>query len=255
MPRKSRIYSNSKIYHIIFKGIDNQEIFYDDKDRRYFLNQLLKVKKIFEYDIYAYCLMVNHVHIVMRVEDESLSKVVKNFIIRYVAYFNRKYERSGPLVQDRFKSKNVENLKYFLEVCRYVHKNPENAGIAKTSEYQWSSYQEYIGNQRIINKSVLLHYFNNDIDNFIKYSNKVNNIADILELSEYEILGKLKDEEVINIIIKQFNLQSREDVAMFFKSKSIKEKKECIKELKKISGTNITQLSRITRLNRNLLKK
>ena len=190
----------------------------------------------------------------MRVEDENLSKAVKSFIVRYVAYFNKKYERTGPLVQDRFKSKNVENLKYFLEVCRYVHKNPENAGIAKTSEYQWSSYQEYIGNQRIINKSVLLHYFNNDIDNFIKYSNKVNNIADILELSEYEILGKLKDEEVINIIIKQFNLQSREDVAMFFKSKSINEKKECVKELKKISGTNITQLSRITRLNRSLFK-
>lgn len=254
MSRRLRTYSNSKIYHIIFKGIDNQEIFYDDKDRKYFLNQLKQVKKLFEYDIYAYCLMGNHVHIVIRVEKEELSKVVKNFIIRYVAYFNRKYERKGPLVQDRFKSKNVENLNYFLKVCRYVHRNPENAGMEKTSDYKWSSYKEYIGTPYLINKSVLLHYFNDDINDFIKYTNKVNDISDILDVSEYEILGRLNDSEVMEIIMKQFKLNSEEEVAIFFKNKSIEEKKKCIEELKKIKGTNITQLSRITRLSRNLFK-
>ena len=254
MARKSRKYSKSKIYHIIFKGIDNQEIFYDDNDRKYFLKQIIETKTITEYDIYAYCLMGNHVHFVIKIEDEYLSKVVKSILIRYVFYFNKKYDRVGPLVQDRFKSKNVENLKYFLEVCRYIHRNPEMARIAETSEYKWSSYQEYIGKQTIINKSVLLHYFNNDIKSFIKYTNKIYEIEDTIKFSEYEMLGKLKDEELKKFIIKKYNILSEDNIVSFFNKKTINEKRKYAGELKKISGTNITQLSRITRLSRGLFK-
>ena len=136
MARGLRIFSNSKVYHIILKGIDNQNIFYDDQDRRVFLKDLLITKKDYDYKIYSYCLMSNHVHMVIRIEKEFLSKAMQSLMVRYVHYFNTKYKRVGALVQDRFKSKNIENEKYFLDVCRYVHRNPENAGISKTEEYE-----------------------------------------------------------------------------------------------------------------------
>ena len=90
--------------------------------------------------------MDNHIHLVIRIEDEFLSKAMQSLSIRYSQYFNYKYERTGPFFQNRFKSKNVENLKYFLEVCRYIHRNPEKAKMSKTEDYDWSSYKEYIGN-------------------------------------------------------------------------------------------------------------
>ena len=170
MPRPLRIYSYSKIYHIILKGIDSQDIFYSDQDRNFFLKQLSITKQEYNNQIYAYCLMANHVHLVFKAEDEILSKSIQKISISYAQYFNKKYKKTGSLFQDRFKSKRVEDKDYFLEVCRYVHRNPENAGISKTKDYKWSSYKEYIGKEKIIDKNVLLHYFNNNIDEFQRYT-------------------------------------------------------------------------------------
>ena len=151
---KFRKMGNSKIYHIMIKGIDGQNIFYDDKDRRNFLRKFLENKKEFNYAVYSYCLMTNHVHMVIKCKDEFLSKSMQSLMIRYVRYFNKKYQRTGSLVQSRFKSKCIENQKYFLEVCRYIHRNPEKAGIERTDKYVWSSYQEYINEAKISKKEI-----------------------------------------------------------------------------------------------------
>ena len=113
MPRPVRIYSNSNIYHIILKGIDNQNIFYDNQDRNFFLEQVSITKKEYNYQVYAYCLMDNHVHMVMKIHRDFLSKSIQSLMVRYVHHFNKKYDRVGPLLQNRFKSKNVEDLRYF----------------------------------------------------------------------------------------------------------------------------------------------
>ena len=193
MPRQTRKYSYSETYHIIIKGIDDQDIFYDDKDRQFFLKRILKTKKLFDYDIYAYCLMSNHVHMVIKIQNDFLSKAIQSLTLSYAQYFNKKYKRKGPLVQNRFKSKNVENQKYFLEVCRYVHRNPEKAYIAKTEDYEWSSYKEYIGKERLINKKILLHYYNDDLNEFIKYTKNISDIEELNTFAEYEIIERLTD--------------------------------------------------------------
>ena len=97
----------------------------------------------------------------MRVHNDFLSKTIQSLLVRFVHYFNNKYERVGTFVQNRFKSKAVENKEYFIDVCRYVHRNPEKAGICKTEEYEWSSYKEYIKQRKIVDKDILLYYFNN----------------------------------------------------------------------------------------------
>ena len=255
MPRERRIKSNSKIYHTIIKGIDSQDTFYDEQDRKYFLKQIMKVKKEFQNEIYSYCLMTNHIHMVIKCEEKNLSKSMQSLQIRYVHYFNKKYERTGNLFQNRFKSKCVENQKYFLDVCRYVHRNPEKAGMAKNEKYRWSSYQEYLGEEKIINKKLLLHYYNNNINEFIKdtikLDDKVNEDAE--NYAEYEIVGRLSDEELRKIIMERFNIYDVNNFTKFFRNKGKEEVKQNIREIKNIKGTCKTQVSRVTGINRKMV--
>ena len=110
MPRLPREYSYSKVYHIIIKGIDDGDIFYDNEDKQVFKEKMKLTKEKFKYKIYAYCLMNNHVHLVIEVANDTLSKAMQGLSVRYVHYFNRKYNRKGPLIQERFKSKKVEDM-------------------------------------------------------------------------------------------------------------------------------------------------
>lgn len=255
LTRIPRYYSPSKVYHIILKGIDNQNIFYDDLDRNIFLKHLLKTKKDFNLNLYAFCLMDNHVHIVLKSEKVFLSKSMQSLTIRYVQYFNKKYKRTGTLVQSRFRSKSIEDQRYFLEVCRYVHRNPENAGIARTEDYQWSSYQEYLGKSKIIDKSVLLHYFDNNVADFVNFTIKNNSYEYLNELAEYELISKLTDRQVEDIIAKFFHIHNINQIPYFFKNQDKVLFNESILKLKMIKGTNKTQLARIIRVHRSIIEK
>ena len=253
MPRNKRLIGLSNVYHIITRGIDKQDIFYDDKDRSFFLKQLLEVKKKFNLEIYAYCLMYNHVHLVIRSQNNLVSKSIQSLGIRYSQYFNRKYNRSGPLFEERFKSKCVENKKYFLDVCRYVHRNPETAGFCSIENYLWSSYNEYLNKEKIIDKKILLHYFDNDLNKFINFT--VNQKRDLYEETkeslEYEFISKLTDEDLSKIIIKRLKLKSIMDLTHFNK----KERIYALRDLKNIPGTNKTQLARVTRISRFIIER
>lgn len=255
MPRKCRNYAMSKIYHIIIKGIDEQNIFYDDRDRRIFLEYLSITKKDYNYNIFSYCLMDNHIHMVIKSEKEFLSNAMKSLMIRYVQYFNKKYKRTGNLFQNRFKSKNVENQRYFLEVCRYVHRNPENVGIARTQDYEWSSYKEYIGKEKLIDKNILMHYFDNDINNFVEYTKQLRPDENLNDFAEYEIIEKLKDNDVEKIIGKIFDIEEISEIPYFFKDLAEDKLQKAIRKLKLIKGSNKTQIARIVRINRHIIEK
>ena len=255
MSRKIRTFAYSQIYHIILKGIDSHDIFYDNQDKYFFLKQILITQQTFNYIVYSYCLMSNHVHLVIKCKDELLSKAIQSLTIRYVSYFNKKYERTGHLFQGRFKSKAVENQKYFLELCRYIHRNPEKAGITLTQNYEWSSYKEYLGEAKIIDKHVLLHYFINNLNDFVYYTIGTVDIDDIEDFVEYEIINKLTDAQLASIIMKKFDLANVGQINLFFKTRDKILLKEDLKKISSINGTNITQIARVIRINRNLINK
>ena len=255
MSIQPRTFAYSQIYHVILKGIDGHDIFYDNNDKDFFLKQILTTKQSFNYIVYSYCLMSNHVHLVIKCKNELLSKAIQSLQIRYVSYFNKKYERTGHLFQGRFKSKAVETQKYFLELCRYVHRNPEKAGIELTQKYEWSSYKEYIGKAKIIDKNVLLNYFNNNLNDFIYYTIGMTDVDDIEDFVEYEIINKFTDAQLASIIMKKFNLSSIGQINLFFKNREPDFLKEDLKKITSINGTNITQIARVIRINRNLIQK
>ena len=251
MPRRPRDFSKTDIYHVILRGNDKCDIFYEDQDRYVFLDRVEETKKKFNYEIYTYCLMDNHVHMVIRVKDNFLSKSMQSLEVRYSSYFNKKFNRTGHLFQNRFFSKKVENLNYFLTVCKYIHRNPEKANMEKTENYKWSSYQEYVGKEKIIDKSVLLYYFGDNMEEFEKFTLINDDKEQIYYYSDFELITKLSEEELIDIIVQKFDLKNASDVSLLEKEKM----KEILKQLKNLQGTSLSQISRVTRITPYYIKK
>jgi REP element-mobilizing transposase RayT len=129
----------------MLRGINRQNIFECDEDHVRFLEAVAAVKEISDFELFGYCLMGNHVHLLLKTGQEPLGIIFKRIGVRYVSWFNRKYVRSGHLFQGRFKSEPVEDSRYLLAVLRYIHNNPVKAGLCRrVDEYRWSSCRDYI---------------------------------------------------------------------------------------------------------------
>ena len=127
------------------EGINHQSIFEDDEDYEKFIETLRSSKALSEYGIYAYCLMRNHFHLLLKVGKDDLEMVVKRIAGSYVYWYNLKYRRCGHLFQDRYKSEAVEDDPYLLTVIQYIHQNPIKAGLCNcVSEHKYSSFGEYV---------------------------------------------------------------------------------------------------------------
>ena len=145
MPRNARQLSKTGIYHIMLRGNERRDIFLEDADKLTFIDFLYAKKSDEGCLLYAYCLMDNHVHLVVKEGCNGIATLMKRIGTSYVKYFNQKYQRVGHLFQDRYKSETIESDSYCLTVIRYVHQNPEKAGIDRSEAYKWSSYQAYLG--------------------------------------------------------------------------------------------------------------
>ena len=157
MPRKARPESRTGYSHIIFRGVNRLNIFLDDEDRRIMLEAMGRFAPEAGVDIAAYCLMSNHVHLLLRVPEEGAAAMfVKKIASSYVFHFNHKYGRIGHLFQERFKSEAVDDERYLLTVFRYILRNPEKAGICPTQDFPWSSFRELAGEAGICQMQPLL---------------------------------------------------------------------------------------------------
>ncbi|MBQ9385835.1 MAG: transposase [Bacteroidaceae bacterium] len=153
MARKARESSPTGIYHVMLRGVNRQDIFECEKDYLKFLYLMQRVA--FPVDekgrpmppnliIYAYCLMPNHVHLLVKEHNVKISDAIKSISVSYAFYFNVKYEHLGHLFQDRFRSEVVNDMDYFVTLIRYIHQNPvAGAMVNHVRDYPWSSWCEY----------------------------------------------------------------------------------------------------------------
>ena len=244
MPRASRKKSSTNVYHVILRGNNKQDIFFDEKDYKKFLKEIKNTKEKYGYELYAYCLMTNHVHLVIYDRKENLSKIIQSLGVAYSAYFSKKYEKVGHLFQNRFLSKPVETSEYLMQVCRYVHKNPVKAGISTVDNYKWSSYKEYINDkEELVSKKMLLSLFGNSkreaIDNLKGFHN--DNGENINDEYEYEIITKFTDEEAKIKIMEVLKLENLDEINNF----SVKLRNEKIRKLEDIKGISKAQVARV----------
>ncbi|MDQ6990912.1 MAG: transposase [Mariprofundaceae bacterium] len=167
MARKPRIHINGGYYHVMLRGNGGTDIFSNDADRYHFFMLLQEGTDRFEHRIHAFCLMDNHVHLVIQVGNISLSRIMQNLSFRYTRWFNKHQNRIGHLFQGRFKALLIDEESYLLELVRYTHLNPVRAGMLnKPSAYLWSSHLAYTGEQELpwLTSDVVLSRFSSRLD-------------------------------------------------------------------------------------------
>jgi len=144
MGRAWRIEFEGALYHVMSRGNEGNDIFIEDKDREVFLKALGEICERFEIDIFAYVLMDNHYHLLIRTGRANLSKAMQWLGVTYTRRFNDRHARSGHLFQGRFKSILVQNDAYLMQLSCYIHRNPLRAKLVdRLARYRWSSYPIY----------------------------------------------------------------------------------------------------------------
>lgn len=241
MARRARRISSTKIYHIVFRGLNKQDIFYDETDYRKLLVKLIELKKELDFKVYAYCLMTNHVHLLIKEKEYGdISIIMKRLLISYVQYFNKRYERIGKLTNGRYLSREVKDDAYILNLIRYIHQNPVKIGLS--INYKWSSYNEYV---ECRDKLVDTEFFYDMMtkENFIWFNN-------ILETRDFEPSNRIvmTDDEIKEEIFQKYKFNPEEV--------SFMEKNERNKILKLLRECySIAQVSRITGISYNIVAK
>ncbi|MFE4520872.1 transposase [Cytobacillus firmus] len=252
MPRVSRKKSSSGIYHIMLRGINRQTIFEEKEDRLKFLEVLSKYKNKGNFHLYGYCLMDNHIHLLVKEsEEESISTSIKRISSSYVYWYNLKYERCGHLFQERFKSEIIDSQAVFLKVLRYIHQNPLKAGLTKdVLRSQWTSIREYIQKEEMVDTAMALNLFSLDrrtaMKRFIEHSRQRNDdrcldLNNKKRLSDAEIMEQIRKIGLENTSVLQQMEKGDRDI---FLSK-----------LKELDGVSLRQLSRITGISKSVIHR
>jgi REP element-mobilizing transposase RayT len=131
MPRKARIDAPGALHHIIVRGINRRKIFFDDADRDAFLDRLVDILSDSKTPCFAWVLMTNHIHLLLRTGTAPIATVMRRLLTGYAVSFNWRHRRHGHLFQNRYKSILCQEDPYLLELVRYIHLNPLRAGIVK----------------------------------------------------------------------------------------------------------------------------
>ena len=262
MPRQPRKSSGTGIYHVMMRCINHQTIFEDEEDNYQFINTLDRMRVRYDDEgnpsgsnctYYAYCLMGNHFHLLIREREESVGETIKRIASSYVYYYNRKYGRDGHLFKERFKSEPVNDMAYFTVLLRYIHQNPVKAGIVENvKDYEFSSWGEYDGTvepvfqicdtQTVLNRipyKELEEWVNDPLDDDVQ----------CLEI-EKKVFSKPSDDQVWLMIKEQTGATS----STTFQQLADEIKRSILKQLKD-SGASHRQLERLTGVGRGLIQK
>ena len=152
MPRQPRLDAPGLLQHVMARGIERKEIFKDDQDRQSFLERLAVILEETQTQCYAWALIPNHFHLLLRTSLTPLSKVMRRLMTGYAVTFNKRHKRSGHLFQNRYKSIVCEEDPYLLELIRYIHLYPLRTGLIKDlkelDKYPWTGHSAILGKRK-----------------------------------------------------------------------------------------------------------
>lgn len=207
MPRFSRKSIGTSFLHVMTQGINKSYIFEKTEDIKFYIKIMYELKKEYNLNIIAYCIMNNHVHILVEVDNiSSLSKYMQRLNTRYGKYYNKKYNRVGFVFRNRFRSEGIYNENHLLNCIKYIYENPVKAGICKhASEYPYSNYKE-------TNTEISDNYFFIDTDEEQeqnrKYEIKKFLLKNNIELDDLK-KDMQKSKEIIQILKNTYNMSFR----------------------------------------------
>ena len=141
MPRPLRPIADGLVYHVINRGNNRQPVFHAEGDYSAFLQAIADLKERKAFDLYGYCLMSNHIHLLLRPREGTISRIVQSLLVSHTQRYHRCHHSGGHVWQGRFKSPVIQDDEHLLAVLRYIEANPLRAGIVKqASAYRWSSF-------------------------------------------------------------------------------------------------------------------
>ena len=237
----------------MMRGNEKKDIFLCTEDKNKFTQILKGKKQENNYILYAYCVMNNHFHLLVRELIEDISTIMKRVNTAYAYYFNHKYERVGHVFQDRFRSEAIENDAYLIQVVRYIHNNPVKANLCNTQiQYPWSSYHYYINQESgFIEFKEILNLFSNDekksIEAFMDYSN-IDAKHPFLDIDYKQELDKHLKGMTMDFLCCQNRTRIDVEIDTLLREK-------LIVHLKKESHASIRQIAAFLRVNKNIVHR
>ncbi len=146
MVRKARAEVEGGLYHVITRGNNRRQIFNSAADYEKFLSLLAVQKVKLPFFLYAYCLMTNHVHLLLERQASAVGRIMHRVLTGYAQYYNRRHRRVGHLLQGRHKAILCRSERYLAELVRYIHLNPVRANmVTRPEDYEYSSHRAYLG--------------------------------------------------------------------------------------------------------------
>lgn len=204
MPRMARKNLENGFFHIMVQGIKKEKVFYKGEYREKYIELMKFFKEKQKVEIISYCVMNNHVHIIIYTEDvNELTMYMQKLNTTYAIHYNKAENRVGYVFRNRFESKQIYNQDYLTKCIKYVHMNPVKAGITKTEgEYKYSSYNDYINKKGIVTDELLEKIFSSKY-NYLKEFFKIEYDEELFEELEKEELTEEKIKEQVNQFIKK----------------------------------------------------
>src|SRR5947208_2258871 len=205
MARKARVEIEGGLYHVITRGNNRQTIFTCNDDFQKFLSLLEIQKHKLPFFLYAYCLMSNHVHLLIERQADPIGRIMHRLLTGYSQYYNRRYRRVGHLLQGRYKAILCQSDRYLAELVRYIHLNPVRAKmVARPEDYEYSGHRAYLGTDRsglLDTEPVLRHFAAQKKRAVAHYTQFVNAALDQQSQQHYYVSAEgrmLGDEEFLD---------------------------------------------------------
>jgi len=273
MPRKLREKSPQDLYHIVFRGTNKQVLFESKYDYMKFLEYMQKAKNQINFEIHGYCLMSNHIHMLVKTPFDNLSKIGQSINAPYAHFYNIKYCRTGSLFEIRFGSIPILTIQQYMNTVRYIHQNPVRAGIISNQnahKYLWSSLKEFKEYAMSNNSDKFTYLINPNIvaETFECFESfeKLDSKAKDKKLSKFFLFHtevsdeyayehdchRLTDQEAAEILKSNFG--HKIEFIKDLQKMDVKSRNELILEIKKLK-LSITQISRLTGIGRNIIQR
>ena len=244
--RLGRQKSESGFYHVMMRGVGQQIIFEDDIDRCSFIEHFAEAMANCNGSIVAWCLMDNHVHLLVKAEMDKFSVAMKGFLSWYARFFNARHGRNGHLFQGRFESEPIDSDDYLLTVVRYIHQNPQKAGMCPTRDYRWSSYGEYVGEAKYCNTDMVLAMIGGKKAFAVFHQKESDDVC--LDCSG--IARRLSDDEALSWVKLNLGFDAPAEIASLSKAA----RNDAIKQMRLV-GMTAKQVQRLTGIGRGIVER
>ena len=256
MTRSQREASSSDIYHVIVRGAGRRLLFEDDEDRRFFAVRLFAYASRAEggADLLAWCLMENHVHLLLRARLEDLESLMRSLNTSFARYYNGRHGHVGPVFQGRYKSIPVETDAQLLETVRYIHHNPQAANVCGHRDYEWSSFQFYLEGHPCLEADTVLDMLGG-AKAFITFHNDVADDQKLMEFATYSGVFSsrrraVSDGDAVEMAKKLCGNEFANSIASVPKE----ERDAMIGRLRGM-GLSVRQIERLTGIGRGIIQK